>query len=170
MIDLFLDPTPAVNYVDLTDGDPRVRELHRCLTEAQATYEANIQELNKENQNLKVLLEERRVALMGTNSDLTETRKGLETQIGHVKTLERQVKSSREHAAELQIQLQSQIDLVDKLRMTVSAYEFLQVPRQFSHWHHPPPPPPLHPKHLPSPWQPLVHEIDFCLSPPSPGE
>ncbi len=131
MIDLFLDPAPVGpdgNIVDLTDADPRVLELHRHLTEAQATHEANIQALNTENQNLKVLLEERKVAFQRTHSDLTQAQRVLATQITQIKTLEHQVKSSRENAAALQTELRSQIELVGKLQMTATAFEFLQVP------------------------------------------
>jgi hypothetical protein len=131
MIDLFLDPAPVGpdgNCVDLTDGDPRVLELHRHLTEAQVTHEAHIQALNHENQNLKVLLEERNVAVQRTHSDLTQAQRVLAMQVAQIKTLERQAQSSRENAAALQIELRSQIELVGKLRMTASAFEFLQVP------------------------------------------
>jgi hypothetical protein len=135
MIDLFLDPAPTApdgNYVDLTDADPRVLELHRHLTEAQATHAASIQALSNENLHLKALVEERRAAFLKSNSDLAQVQRDLATQIAHVKTLEHQVKSSREKANALQIELRNQIDTADKLKMTIAASDFLKVPRLHS--------------------------------------
>jgi hypothetical protein len=145
MIDLFLDPSPAApdgNLVDLTDGDPRVLELHHHLMEAKATHEASFQALNQENQNLKVLLDERRAAFQQASSDLMQAQRELAAQIARVKSLEHQVQSSHAKAAALQVELRTQVELANKLQMSVTAFEFLQVPIL-----PPPRPSPLPPPH-----------------------